>query len=50
VSMGVFVQGIIFAVVQSKGMVSLMILGCEPISQTTMSGTHRVCISLGFVC
>lgn len=37
-SLGIFVQGIIFAVVQSKGMDSLMILGCEPISQATMSG------------
>ncbi|KAK0392394.1 hypothetical protein NLU13_1889 [Sarocladium strictum] len=37
VSLGIFVQGIIFAVVQSKGMQSLMILGCEPISQMTLS-------------
>ncbi|KAK3187063.1 hypothetical protein K4F52_004229 [Lecanicillium sp. MT-2017a] len=37
-AIGIMVQGTIFAIEQSKGLDSLLILGCEPISQVMLPG------------
>lgn len=39
-AIGIMVQGTIFAIEQSKGLDSLLILGCEPISQVMLPGTY----------
>lgn len=41
-SLGIIAQGIMFAVVQSKGMQALLMLGCTPISQLVLPGMYTV--------
>lgn len=37
-SLGIVVQGIIYAVIQSRGLNGLLLVGCVPLSQAMMPG------------
>jgi hypothetical protein len=45
-SLGIVVQGIIFAVIQSRGLNGLLLLGCIPLSQAMMPGMYPL-LSMG---
>lgn len=41
-SIAIITQGVVFAVVQSKGLAGLLILGCQPLSQLMLPATFLV--------